>query len=346
METTRLPVLRHHGVTETSGDPALRPDSALAFRKELTSFLSHRTSIALSAAATERLERLALLSEDPTADARMVAGVATECRFGFHQALREWKQNPEAQRGIVHAIEILIGIEIRRENADGAKALLSELDSPNEELTGRVEELSRTMAARAREAIDLRQRMEDGRLDVGSSGRRLFLVVLMVAGIVLSVTTLVRGAYSVDHAALSPLELVVANAAMAVVALVAIVLGRRRVKMAQVDERLVVVVLGCIALMLVHRIVGLVSGETASGILRGDLLLLAAATGAAGALLERTWLYASVVLVAAAILSLALPTFTEAVFSIANTAALGILTFVSGSKKDAKESPARGAPFP
>ena len=48
----------------------------------------------------------------------------------------------------------------------------------------------------------------------------------------------------------------------------------------------------------------------------------------------------------AAILSLALPTFTEAVFSIANTAALGLLAFVSGSKTSAKESPARGAPFP
>ena len=82
----------------TSHSIEARPASALEFAQALRQFLRHRTAAAIADAAAADLERLeALEHTDAEIDDVELVRLTTRCRFGLHESLRAWPENPRAQ---------------------------------------------------------------------------------------------------------------------------------------------------------------------------------------------------------------------------------------------------------
>jgi serine/threonine-protein kinase len=125
-------------------DPDARFETAEQFRLAIGGFLEHRGSIRLATEAEERLERL-LEERDKVGVDEAEKRLALyhyfgECRFGFLEALRTWKGNEAAQKGLRRAIEAMIAFELGANDARAASVLLAELKDPPAELSVRVSE--------------------------------------------------------------------------------------------------------------------------------------------------------------------------------------------------------------
>ncbi|MEP6859571.1 MAG: serine/threonine-protein kinase [Deltaproteobacteria bacterium] len=132
-------------------DPEKRFVSAEAMRQAVQSYLEHRGSTELAARAHADLARL----RDPA----VLAGSREEiyrlfgaCRFGFHEALAEWRENADAHRGLVEATIAIAEYELAHDNPTGALALLGEIDAP--QLLERAHE---AVKAHAKRQADLEQ---------------------------------------------------------------------------------------------------------------------------------------------------------------------------------------------
>ncbi len=135
-------------------DPDARFENAEQLRLAIGGFLEHRDSIRLGDEAEERLQKLL--------EARTVEGAEEgerrltlyhlfgECRFGFLEALRMWRDNETARAGLTRAIEAMIDFELSAGDGRAASILMAELASPPAELRARVEKA----------ALDLSQERE------------------------------------------------------------------------------------------------------------------------------------------------------------------------------------------
>ena len=163
-------------------DPDARFENAQQFRLALAGFLEHRGSLALADEASARLAELEAelrtQATDPDEQRQRLYHLFGECRFGFLQALRTWKENDEARHGLRRAVTTMIELELEQGDPKAAALLLGELEDAPPELGRRVAE-----ARSAREADD-RRRSAIERDQDPSIGRRTRVFL----GIVLSAT--------------------------------------------------------------------------------------------------------------------------------------------------------------
>ncbi len=136
-----------------------RFESADALRHALAEFLNHRASTRLVAEAEERLRRLlpelrgtideslsALeMSDEVTIQRRMV-----ECVFAYQQALKVWKDNTDAQRGLQEVLHLVIARAIEARDLRSAASALADLPAPAPELRRRVEQLRQDLKTERR----------------------------------------------------------------------------------------------------------------------------------------------------------------------------------------------------
>jgi serine/threonine-protein kinase len=124
------------------------PD-VVSFRDAISAYLSHQASRALEQEALARVASFErLLEEGTSAKPEELHKLAVEARFGFRQALREWPDNPGAQKGLEGLLERLAYRELERENRDAAAALVGEMTSPPPQLLERLEALTTMLAER------------------------------------------------------------------------------------------------------------------------------------------------------------------------------------------------------
>jgi len=122
-----------------SRDAAERPESALEVRRALELFLEHRGAIALAAQAEQKLEELESLLAAESVEVERAYNVFGECRFGFRQALRAWKDAEVAKDGMTRAVSAMVRFEAQQGDARAAQLLLAELDEKDPELEALVE---------------------------------------------------------------------------------------------------------------------------------------------------------------------------------------------------------------
>src|SRR5262249_14195284 len=145
--------------------------TALAFRGAVAEYLRHRGSIALcDAAAAQLAEVRAALSAlaGGGADSRRVHRVMGECRFGFMQALRAWKDNAAARAGLSECLGAMIEHELSQQDREGAAALIAELPEPRPDLEQRLAALDAEILARRERDARLRRLEHDQDLSVGA----------------------------------------------------------------------------------------------------------------------------------------------------------------------------------
>jgi serine/threonine-protein kinase len=115
-------------------DASERPESALEVRRAIELFLEHRGAMALATQAEERLEELEKILAAPEVEVERAYNVFGECRFGFMQALRAWKDSDVARIGLRRAIAGMVRYEAEHGDARAAALLLAELDEKHPEL--------------------------------------------------------------------------------------------------------------------------------------------------------------------------------------------------------------------
>lgn len=137
----------------TSRNQEERPETALDFRRAISAYLEHRSSLALSDAARQRLTTLRALLDDKPDENRIVDahGLAAQARFGFEQALEQWPENPGARQGHEECLRAMVEIELHRENPAAARALLDKLSEIDTDLGARTTALEERLARRRRE---------------------------------------------------------------------------------------------------------------------------------------------------------------------------------------------------
>jgi hypothetical protein len=118
-------------------DPAARFASVEDMRLALVAYLEQRGSARLLEVASERLARLLEVLEtartDPAEHGDEIHRLFGACRFGFHEALVVWRDNTDAQQGLVRATVAVAEHELRVDNprrdraAIGARRSAAEL---------------------------------------------------------------------------------------------------------------------------------------------------------------------------------------------------------------------------
>jgi eukaryotic-like serine/threonine-protein kinase len=172
----------------TSRDPAERYPSAIAFRRAISDYLRHRGSVALGDAAAAQLAELrAVIAEREGASApRRIHQLMSECRFGFTQALRAWKDNAAAREGLGACLGLMIEHELSLGNRDAAAALLAELPEPRPDLAGRLAALDAAIAEKQERDARLRTLEQEHDLSVGARPRLVMIAIIGVGTVVVS----------------------------------------------------------------------------------------------------------------------------------------------------------------
>jgi serine/threonine-protein kinase len=319
--------------------PDERPGSALELRQEVDAYLRHRSSFALTEAAAERLAELeALLAhsarpgELADVELQTILRVATECRFGFLQALQQWEDNSSALHGLRSCIEASIELELRRRDAQRARALLEELPEARDDLVARVAQLEREIEQQHRHDEELRRQARD--MDPSVSTRARITGVLVVGGTAIAIASLVLTRWSpgVTH------ESLVAFAAVTVVLIAGGgFLLRRHILKNAFDRRTYGLLLIAAVLMLLGRLVALrLRTPIESTLVDNMLVFLAVAAAGALTLVRLLWWLAGVYALGACLLALA-PSHHMSIFAAVTSGSMalaGYLLWRYGARRD------------
>ncbi len=312
----------------THADPARRPQTAMEFRRRLSEHLRHRASLTLSAEAAARGEALSTALAGGDGDSAHVHRLATECRFGFAQALAVWPGNARAREGLGRALRMLFEHELARENLDAARALADELDDRSDATRARLDALDGALRARReREAAALREAVESD-LTRGASARLpmfgLTAALSVVLNVALRFVVTDPGAVGVGH-------LTAFNAGVLAVLLGALFVGRRALLVNRVNRQIAGFVNLAVAATLAHRLAVLASPDAPSvpGVIAADLSILAALSALA-ALTIRPWFgWMAVATTAGCLAALRFPARAMACYALSTNAMLLIGLYFS-----------------
>lgn len=267
-----------------SREPAERPASAEAFRVGLVDWLRHRNSEQLATRTAALAGEMASYTEGAcsgdTEARRTFDRLATECRFGFSEALQQWPENPIAREGLRACLREMVAIEVARENLDGARSLRAQLTEEEPALDARIGELSRRLDERRAEVERGRSLARELDESLSAPERRAFIVLLiLIATVVVVVSRWRVGAQSLSVPR-ATMFLAVLTTSSGVVAF----LLRRRLLTNQFNRRILGLFFVCVLAMLAHRLAAMHRGEHDLRIVLQDDLWLAAALCALGAL--------------------------------------------------------------
>jgi hypothetical protein len=155
-------------------DPTARFDSALELRLELQRYLEHRGSAELGARAHERTDQLLAAIAMHASSRDDIYRLFGACRFGFHEALAVWRDNAEAQTGLVRATVAMAEYELAEHSPETALTLLADIDAPAE-LVARANAAAIAKAKRAEELEVIGEKYDDA---VGRRTRTFMVVSL------------------------------------------------------------------------------------------------------------------------------------------------------------------------
>ncbi len=170
-----LAALCHRAMARFPGD---RHESADAFRKALAELREHHVSMVLAHEAHERLERFLIAAAQGAEADDEVHALFAELRFGFQQALRAWRENLAAARGLRTALERMVEYCLDRGAVDAAATYLRELQPPAAEQKARVDAAVEQKSA---EQAQLRKLEHDKNLSIGETDRRTFASLTGIA---------------------------------------------------------------------------------------------------------------------------------------------------------------------
>ncbi len=267
-------------------DAADRPKSAEQFRCRLAEWLRHRGSSELARATAIRAR--ALNAAGAPTDRAAFDRLATECRFGFTEALRQWPENQGARDGLTSCLRAIVRVELDAENTAGARSLLDELaamGAPDEALEEEYRAVSVRVRARARDADRARAVLNDLDDRVAYRERSIVLLVIGAFAVILLLLTTVRGGI----AWLTVRDAAHFGTVLSVVTVTTLIALRRSILANEFNRRVTAIVALSIGAMTVHRWVAFARGDGNLAHVLSDDLFIVAVVLALGAVTVRRW---------------------------------------------------------
>lgn len=169
----------------THRESGQRYATARELRADLDAFLIHRSSIRLTHDALERAIGLFAYLEAPDCEARQAFERFGEARFGLHQALREWPDNPRARAGLQTLLIRVIEYAIRLGDERTAASLLDDLPDPSDELAARLQSLRDELDAERQRVVQLEAIAFEVDPAVGRPRRARLAALMVVPGLAL-----------------------------------------------------------------------------------------------------------------------------------------------------------------
>lgn len=303
-------------------DPGERLASAQELRQAIQDHLEHRGSLALADEARERLAALEALLEASPVDLDRGYRLATECRFGFVQALRAWPENSAARAGLERCLEAAVMLELRQGHVDTAAALMREIERPSSELVHAFEREKRRAERQALEQGRLQALAHDLDTRVAGKQRTHGLAAVLGASLAVSAAALSQP----NPSRLRPVTLLVFSLVV-LVAMVGIVFALRKQLMQNAfNRRLVGLGLVSVLSLVASRGIATVLGMPAPLVFVQDLLVLSALAAAAAVLLRWIGLLVPMLLSAMG-LCIAEPGHSPVIFSLVMLLAVPALAF-------------------
>lgn len=153
--------------------PEDRYGTADELRQAVVSYLSHRSSHMLVAAAASRMEALhAAMERGDEYEA-----IFAEVRFAYRSALQIWAENADARLGLTSCIQQMVEHRLELNDINGARILLVDLPEPDEVLSRRVAAHAEVVRAQEKKLLQMAYDYDES---VGIDTRR-WVVALMAA---------------------------------------------------------------------------------------------------------------------------------------------------------------------
>jgi eukaryotic-like serine/threonine-protein kinase len=170
-------------------DPDARFENVQQLRLAIQGYLRRRGSAQLVHEAQASLARLEAELAAPAGATRRqrLYNLFGECRFGFQQALKTWRDNQAAHDGLLRATTAMIEYELGDGDPRAAAVLAGGLDAVPPALATRIADAARAQAAARERAHELEKIGGDYDFSVG---RRTRVVLSAVAGTIWTVLPL------------------------------------------------------------------------------------------------------------------------------------------------------------
>ncbi len=311
----------------THKDANQRPATAAAFRADLSSYLSHRSSVAIERAADAQLTAASLdepvIAERPKADLEAIGVALPEGRVGFEQALKLWAENEAADRGLARVLAFTFEVELRRENVSAARTLATALADPERQT--RVTSLEAALERRTADAGAFRRATHDADLAIASPVRARILFGMAAVGCVFVLTALVGGQHAPSGPA--PLFSILPPTVIFTAGAIGSWVFRKRLFVNLANKRLVGILLGELLASIAQRATGMALGEPLGTIMRTDVFLLAGVIAGAGVFVSSRWVGFAVLLVFAGCAMKVFPSFGFGIFILSHLTALLVLAW-------------------
>jgi tRNA A-37 threonylcarbamoyl transferase component Bud32 len=278
--------------------------SAFELQRALERFLQHRAAAALLSAAQDRLHALERATTEKDVAAAHVHTLFHECRFAFEQAAREWPDDEGAQAGRRRCLELMFRWEIAREDRDAAAALFEALESPPA-LATVLAELEERLAAAASERDRLSRLDQEMDFEVGGRQRT---VALRIMAALLAVAAVGVSSAVISGLAQPSVRLMVLTTAVGLSGALAIGWRVRKALFAnRINRQFVLTIAATAAIIVVHRLVGLSTGETIADLASADALIGATALVTLALTVRRVYLVGAILFTAASVVVKLLP---------------------------------------
>ncbi|HEX2571542.1 MAG TPA: serine/threonine-protein kinase [Polyangia bacterium] len=322
----------------TSADPDERPSDAMVFREALVDVLAHRGSIELMEEASQRLDTLRALLAGPADEERRqeIHKLATECRFGFRQALRIWEGNERARAGLEACLVALIEYELDRQNPGAAEALLNELPTPQPALQARLEALRERRRAEVRASAELARLAHEHDPGVSARQRVRALTLVALAGAGIS-SYLALGGHAADRTS-TPKQLATFGGIILGVGLVGCFLARRALLATRLNRQVTLFFLTTVAAVFAHRLLGMALDMQVPHLLLGDLMLLIVSSILGAGMINGRTLWLVCLPLTAVVATVLMPQRSLQIFEVTGLSMIvGILLSQLGLQRDDRE---------
>ncbi len=324
----------------TARDPDARFADAVAFRQALLDFLSHRSSLELSAAASERLGVLCELVELSSGPGKTLPEEETlrlqqaggECRFGYEMALRSWPENEAALAGVEETLSLLALYELGHGSLAAGRRHLASLQSPTPRLLA-------ALAAREERERDGEQKVErlariEAEFDLSTEAkhRRAIVVLILLPGLVL--ICLLAVAPLGQDGGITVAGMLLNNVCVLITMSAYTFVRRRALLTTAINRRVVGFLFTLYASIFAHRVASLCNKSSVASVVDGDMAILLAGTAAATIGITRALWPSPVALFAGLLIgSVVMPIFGlahNAAYACSALFGLGYFAFVWG----------------
>jgi eukaryotic-like serine/threonine-protein kinase len=280
-------------------EPDDRFADAGAMRAELEDFQVHRAVLELTNRSERQMDALIAEMEEvgaaagsvelptPEIETRRAAlrRRVMECRFGFHMAVEQWRDNARARLGLRRCAEAEVELSLVEGNPHAARHALEALVDAPAELVARVCSAEAALRAAERARQQARQVLRDLDERVGMGTRRTFAFILGVLHVVSGIAAAIASARG-DFSARDALVMVLgADVLVAVSA----VFARDALHASAYNRRFAGLVAVMLAGVTLNRLVGWVQDDAVATVLIRDGVMIAA-VAAAGAVAFISWL--------------------------------------------------------